>query len=169
MTSFPIEKDIMEKRLIKKEALAGIVGELAGRMRVYAPMQEEEQVLFRLLSKDEKPLLDYANTKNAPKNFLFPRTETLLKFTRTGKGMIHQGETKAAEETVLFVSAPVTREALPSSTCFLTRKNMEILTTSKRGPRRPSWPWVVSIPPIRPASAPPSMGRLYPPMGRTFC
>ena len=48
----------MEKRLIKKETLAGIVGDLAETMRVYAPMQAEDQVLFRVLEKGEKPLFD---------------------------------------------------------------------------------------------------------------
>jgi sulfhydrogenase subunit beta (sulfur reductase) len=97
---------MMEKSVIRKEALAGIIGELTGRMRVYAPMQQEDQVLFRVLSRDEKPLVDYANTKNAPKNFLFPRTETLLKFTRTEKGMVRQEEGMAAEETLLFGVRP---------------------------------------------------------------
>ena len=81
----------MEKRLIKKEALAGIVAELACRTRVYAPVQAEDQVLFRVLAKGERPLLDFANTKNAPKNFFFPRTEALMKFTLTDKGMVHKG------------------------------------------------------------------------------
>ncbi|MBM4314218.1 MAG: 4Fe-4S ferredoxin [Deltaproteobacteria bacterium] len=99
----------MEKRLIKKEALAGIVGELAGRMRVYAPMQVEDQVLFRVLAKGEKPLLDFANTRNAPKNFLFPRTEALMKFTRTEKGMVRKdpaGEEIQSGETLLFGVRP---------------------------------------------------------------
>jgi ferredoxin len=88
----------MEKRLIKKEALAGIVAELAGRTRVYAPVQAEDQVLFRVLAKGERPLLDFANTKNAPKNFFFPRTEALMKFTRTDKGMVHKGLEQAGGE-----------------------------------------------------------------------
>jgi ferredoxin len=85
----------MEKRLIKKEALAGLVGELTGKMRVFAPMPAEDQVLFRTLEKGEKPLLDFGNGKNAPKNFFFPRTETLMKFTRTAKGMVRVAEDAA--------------------------------------------------------------------------
>ena len=96
----------MEKRLIKKETLAGIVGELAGKMRVCAPMKAEDQVLFRVLEAGEKPLVDFANTKNAPKNFLFPRTETLLKFTRTGKGMVRAGEPEEGVKTLLFGVRP---------------------------------------------------------------
>jgi len=96
----------MEKRLIKKETLAGIVGELAGKMRVCAPMKAEDQVLFRVLEAGEKPLVDFANTKNAPKNFLFPRTETMLKYTRTGKGMVFAGEETDGGQTLLFGVRP---------------------------------------------------------------
>jgi len=101
----------MEKRLIKKEALAGIVGELAGRLRVYAPVQAEDQVLFRRLSKGEAPLVDFANTKNAPKQFLFPRTETLMTFGRGERGMVlrerePRGQEAPGEETLLFGVRP---------------------------------------------------------------
>ena len=96
----------MEKRLIRKEALAGIVGELAGKMRVCAPMKAEDQVLFRVLEAGENPLLDFANTKNAPKNFLFPRTEMMMKYTRTPQGMVLAGETGEGEETLLFGVRP---------------------------------------------------------------
>ncbi|MEI7673247.1 MAG: hypothetical protein WCK00_14130, partial [Deltaproteobacteria bacterium] len=96
----------MEKRLIKKETLAGIVGELAGKMRVCTPMAAEDQILFRVLEAGEKPLVDFANTKNAPKNFFFPRTETLLKFTRTGKGMVFAGEEAEPGQTLLFGVRP---------------------------------------------------------------
>jgi sulfhydrogenase subunit beta (sulfur reductase) len=96
----------MEKRLIKKEALAGIVGELSGKMQVCAPMKEEDQVLFRVLAPGEIPLVDFANTKNAPKNFLFPRTETMMKYTRTRKGMVFAGEQGDEGKTVLFGVRP---------------------------------------------------------------
>jgi ferredoxin len=97
----------MEKRLIKKETLAGIVGELAGKMRVCAPMKAEDQVLFRVLEAGEKPLVDFANTKNAPKNFLFPRTEMMMKYTRTGKGMVFAGEEETdGGQTLLFGVRP---------------------------------------------------------------
>ncbi len=96
----------MEKRVIRKETLAGIVGKLAGKMRVCAPMKAEDEVLFRVLEAGEKPLIEFANAKNAPKNFLFPRTETLLKFTRTGKGMVFAGDQKDGGETLLFGVRP---------------------------------------------------------------
>ena len=96
----------MEKRLIRKEALAGIVEELSGKLWVCAPVKEGDQVLFRVLKAGEKPLFDFANTKNAPKNFLFPRTETMMKYTRTPQGMVFAGEAGEREETVLFGVRP---------------------------------------------------------------
>jgi sulfhydrogenase subunit beta (sulfur reductase) len=96
----------MQKRLIKKEALTGIIGGLAGTMRVCAPMQEEDQVLFRILAPGETPLVDFANARNAPKNFLFPRTEELMKFTRTQKGIVLAGDRKEEGEALLFGVRP---------------------------------------------------------------
>ncbi len=96
----------MEKRLIRKETLAGIVGELAKKMRVCAPMQAEDQVLFRALKAGEKPLFDFANAKDAPKQFFFPRTETLMRYTRGEKGMVFAGEAKEGGETLLVGVRP---------------------------------------------------------------
>jgi len=96
----------MEKRLIKKETLAGIVGELAGKMRVCAPVKTEDEVLFKVLEAGDKPLVDFANTKNAPKNFLFPRTEMMMKYTRTPKGMVFAGGPQDAGKTLLFGVRP---------------------------------------------------------------
>jgi hypothetical protein len=62
----------MEKRLIKKETLAGIVGELAGKMRVCAPMKAEDQILFRILEAGEKPLVDLRIRKTRRKTSSFP-------------------------------------------------------------------------------------------------
>jgi len=96
----------MEKRLIGKEALAGVAGELAGRMRVCAPLQAEDQVFFGVLAAGGKPLFDFANTRNAPKNFLFPRTETMLKYTRIPQGIVFAGEAGEGEETLLLGVRP---------------------------------------------------------------
>ena len=62
----------MEKRLIKKAALPSLIGKLSATSRVYGPVKEGDYVLFRALQKDEEPLVDYANSRNAPKQFFFP-------------------------------------------------------------------------------------------------
>ena len=96
----------MEKRLIKKDALADIIAKIAGDILVYAPVKEEDNVLFKVLKPGEKPLTRYANTKNAPKNFFFPHSEKMMSFTRTDKGMVFSGQAGKSPEAVLFGVRP---------------------------------------------------------------
>ncbi|MRR14748.1 hypothetical protein EG833_04835, partial [archaeon] len=71
----------MEKRLIKKDVLAGIVGKIAGDMNLYAPVKDEDNVLYELVKDGNTALANYKNTKDAPKGFFFPRSETLMRYT----------------------------------------------------------------------------------------
>jgi hypothetical protein len=41
----------MEKRLIKKDSLAGIAKKMAGDLLVWAPVKKEDNVLFEPLQK----------------------------------------------------------------------------------------------------------------------
>ena len=96
----------MEKRLIKKDALAGIAKKMAGDFLVWAPVKKEDNVLFEPLQKDGEPFFAYLNSKNAPKNVFFPHTETMMKFTRTPKGMVFSSEENKADQSVLFGVRP---------------------------------------------------------------
>lgn len=92
----------MEKRVIKKDTLPGIIARLTEDLPVYGPVNEGDYVLFRALKNGEEPLTVYANSRNAPKQFLFPPREELLKFTRVGQHMSFAGE----GEAVLFGVRP---------------------------------------------------------------
>ena len=96
----------MEKKVIKKDALAGIVKKLAGQMPVYAPVQDQDNVLFKILEKGAEPMLDFGNTRNAPKNCFFPQAETMLKYFRTERGRELAGVVEGAPEAVLFGVRP---------------------------------------------------------------
>lgn len=96
----------MEKRLIKKDTLAGIAKKMTGDMMVWAPVKKEDNVLFETIGKDGEPFFAYLNSKNAPKNVFFPHTETLMKFTRTPKGMAFSSEANKADQSVLFGVRP---------------------------------------------------------------
>jgi ferredoxin len=96
----------MEKRLIKKDALAGIAKKMAGDLLVWAPVKKEDNVLFEPLQKDAEPFFAYLNSKNAPKNVFFPHTETMMKFTRTPKGMVFSSDENKSGQSVLFGVRP---------------------------------------------------------------
>ncbi len=96
----------MEKRLIKKDALAGIAKKMAENFLVWAPVKKEDNVLFKPLQKNAEPFFAYLNSKNAPKNVFFPHTETMMKYTRTGKGMVFSSDENKTQESVLFGVRP---------------------------------------------------------------
>jgi len=96
----------MEKRLIKKDALSSIIEKLSEQMLVYAPVKDEDNVLFKALEKGMDLFVTYSNTKNAPKNFFFPQTETMMRYMRTERGMDLSGEEEEAKEAVLFGARP---------------------------------------------------------------
>lgn len=97
----------MEKRIIKKENLAGLVKKLAAERTVYAPVKEGDNVVYAVPENGKEPLLEYGNTKDAPKNLFFPQAETLLRFMRTKRGMeMKEDETGRAKEVVLFGTRP---------------------------------------------------------------
>jgi sulfhydrogenase subunit beta (sulfur reductase) len=96
----------METRLIKEDKLAGIIAKIAQDMPVFAPGKEEDNVLFRQLGKGQTPLIRFANSKNAPKNFFFPHSEQMMKYTRTENGMAFAGAAEAAKESILFGVRP---------------------------------------------------------------
>lgn len=97
----------MEKRLIKKDTLVGIIKKLSEQMVVYAPVKEEDNIFFKALENGMEPLVNYSNTKNAPKNFFFPHTETMMRYMRTERGMELKGEDiEEVKEAVLFGARP---------------------------------------------------------------
>jgi sulfhydrogenase subunit beta (sulfur reductase) len=96
----------MEKRLISKEKLVDVLKKIAGDLTVFAPVREEDNVLFKVLEKGKEPLLNYANTRNAPKKAFFPHTEKMMAYARTEKGIELYDVLAGAKEAVLFGVRP---------------------------------------------------------------
>jgi ferredoxin len=68
------------KRLLKKEELRKMVVELKENHDVIAPVNEEELVLFRPVTKVEQILWDYPNSLKPIKEFFLPPREVLFQF-----------------------------------------------------------------------------------------
>lgn len=96
----------MEKKLLKKDKLSGIVKKMAADKTVYAPVKDEDNVLLKVLEPGMEPLTSFANTKNAPKKVFFPHSELLLKYTRSPKGMVFAAMPADEKEFVLFGVRP---------------------------------------------------------------
>ncbi|MDO8784929.1 MAG: 4Fe-4S dicluster domain-containing protein [Syntrophales bacterium] len=96
----------MEKKLLKKDKLAGIIKDISQDMPVWGPVKEGDNVLLMPLTEGREPLLNFQNSRNAPKALFFPRTEIMMKYTRTGKGMEFSRNEGEPEEAVLFGVRP---------------------------------------------------------------
>jgi sulfhydrogenase subunit beta (sulfur reductase) len=92
----------MERRVLRKESLPAALTRLAEQFVVAGPVSEEGNVLFAPLGGREAHL-PFANTRNAPKNTLFPHTEALVRFLRTPRGVEVVGEGDEVRETVVLV------------------------------------------------------------------
>lgn len=91
----------MEPRKLTASQLAAWAGSLEQRFTVLGPVREEGNVFFQEL-KGRPLALDFANTKNAPKNAFFRHTETLVRYTRTPKGMEATAQGDAPAPSVIF-------------------------------------------------------------------
>jgi len=96
----------MEKRLLKKEELAGIIGKLSEAAPVYAPMPTGEFILFQAWQKGDALLTDFGNSRDVPKQFFFPAREEIMKYHREGQDMIFACAEKPAGKLILFGVRP---------------------------------------------------------------
>ncbi|MFA4915410.1 MAG: 4Fe-4S dicluster domain-containing protein [Syntrophales bacterium] len=96
----------MEKRLLKKDRLADIIKDISRNVQVYAPVKEDDNVLFTALKEGMEPLIGFSNSRNAPKSLFFPRTETMMKYARTARGIEFSMGGGEAEEAVIFGVRP---------------------------------------------------------------
>lgn len=105
----------MDKRRITKAELNDWLAALAKSREVYGPSRSEEYHLFGPTGGKGVDLA-FPNTRNAPKNALFRHTETLVRFTRTARGMEFTADGEEVRESVLFV-----RPCDAASMCFLDK------------------------------------------------
>ncbi|MFZ3254104.1 MAG: 4Fe-4S dicluster domain-containing protein [Syntrophales bacterium] len=96
----------MEKRLLKKEELAGVVGNLSEAAPVYAPKPTGDFVLFQAWQRGDEPLTDFGNSRDVPKQFFFPAREEIMKYHREGQDMIFACAEKPAGKSILFGVRP---------------------------------------------------------------
>ena len=74
----------MKWKIIEKNKLPVLIGELAKEYEVFAPVKEKSIVSFEKISSENQAYLDFRNTKKPPKEVFFPQTETLFTY-KTGE------------------------------------------------------------------------------------
>jgi len=112
----------IERRLIKSEALADLVGKInaAGR-KVYAPVRAGGRVEFAPIDSIAEADLGYVQTTQSAKNLLFPRVERILSFKRRDGAMeAADPDLSALPETVVLGMHPCDAAAIGSLGAIFT-------------------------------------------------
>ena len=78
----------MDTMIISKSDLPRFIDELIKKNKVFAPVKNDETILFEQIKKSSEANLDYRNSQYPPKALMLHQTETLFKFTPGPKGTI---------------------------------------------------------------------------------
>jgi sulfhydrogenase subunit beta (sulfur reductase) len=96
-----------EKRLLKKESLAGLFEKLkAGGSRILAPRQNQDRITFEEVSSPEEVARDYIQTTLSAKSAVFPPCEKLFSYKYEDKGVKIEDRELDPPQTVIFGLRP---------------------------------------------------------------
>jgi len=70
----------MSKWTISKSDVSGFLDELHKSYQVFAPLRREDILVLERVSDQDSVVLDFYNTKQAPKEVFFPRSEVLFSY-----------------------------------------------------------------------------------------
>jgi ferredoxin len=104
MSAAPAPASALATRWLTREALDGVLDELARGADLIAPVRAGEEVLFQRVAGAASICRDYVNTLVPPKQFLLPTPEPLLEYRLDRDTPLLSGEPgpEAGPETVLF-------------------------------------------------------------------
>ena len=71
----------LSSKVIKKEELQNFLNSLRKSYKVYTPVQENDFYSFKLLTDEQKPDLNFTNTRLSPKSLIFPQSERMFEFS----------------------------------------------------------------------------------------
>jgi ferredoxin len=94
----------MDNMILSKTNLHKFIDELIKKNKVFAPIKNNETIIFNQIKKASEINLDYCNSEVPPKALLFQQTETLFKFTPGTKAKIEPVDID--ENNVIFGIRP---------------------------------------------------------------
>ena len=91
--------------VIKKEDVAQFLKGLS-EYTIYAPVQEEDTVLFKVIQNPDTIALQFTNSVKSPKYVVLPQTETMLRITKGEGNSTTIEEPKPDEKNIVFGIRP---------------------------------------------------------------
>lgn len=71
--------------IVAKKDIPSFLDSLKQNYKVYAPVKQDDYVVFKTILDGSEVVLDYANSKIPPKGIMFPQSEKLFTFKIDGK------------------------------------------------------------------------------------
>jgi ferredoxin len=99
-------------RILRKERLEPFLEALLQERLVFAPVKKGEILHFERIKSARDPILGRGNTKNSPKDALFPQMERLFAYRHGKEGPQIEAASAGEEERVLFGVHPCDARAL---------------------------------------------------------
>jgi len=100
----------MDKMILSKSDFPKVITEIIKKNNVYAPVKNNDTIIFDQIKKPSEMNLDFCNSKVPPKKLLFHQTETLFKFTPGTKAKIESVDIN--ENNVIFGIRPCDAKGL---------------------------------------------------------
>ena len=94
----------MDKMVLSKGDLSKFVDELIKKNKVFAPVTNNDTIIYKEIKKPSEMNLDFINSEYPPKALMLHQTETLFKFTPGTKGKIESVDLD--EKKVIFGIRP---------------------------------------------------------------
>lgn len=111
----------MSDKFLKKEDVAKLVAAvIAKNGRFVAPTIDARQVVFKPVKTAEEITFDYILARNSYKEFVFPQTEPIAKFTVNKHGVDFNGVEIEPRETIIFGARPCEAASLASLRAVFT-------------------------------------------------
>jgi len=104
----------MSDKILTKDSAASFLAGLGGERDLFAPALAEGKLAWAPLEPGREPLWEFSNTQMSPKEFFFPQTECMMRFTNQQdgeQGMIMRPEPELARERVLVNMRPCDAKA----------------------------------------------------------
>ena len=94
----------MDKMVLSKSNLSKFVDELIKKNKVFAPVTNNDTIIYKEIKKPSEMNLDFVNSEYPPKALMLHQTETLFKFTPGTKGKVESVDLD--EKKVIFGIRP---------------------------------------------------------------
>jgi len=95
----------MEEKIIGKNEIGQFLEKLKQNSTVIAPVLRDGELSFDRIDSDDDVVLEFSNTRRAPKGVFFPREEVMFAYSK-GESGVQIKEPALDEDVVLFAARP---------------------------------------------------------------